>query len=160
MESKDFKRMFGRVAEDNGFKFIFGGWYIESSECILVLDLQKSNYGNYYELNIKIHIQECLDQTFTLSKKLIKGNMALADRGQPKEYDDFFNLEVPISDEQRRQGFERFFNEFMVPFSFKALNRGGIKELGEAKLIFLTNSVKKSLEALLALSSGSSNGTQ
>jgi len=54
MDNKEFKKVFGDIAKVNGFDRAFGGWFKESSECILVLELQKSNYGDYYYLNIKI----------------------------------------------------------------------------------------------------------
>ena len=57
MESKEFKNVFEKVAKANNFEKAFGGWFKESTECIVVLCLQKSNFGDYYELNIKIFIQ-------------------------------------------------------------------------------------------------------
>ena len=57
MESKEFKNVFEKVAKANNFEKAFGGWFKESTECIVILCLQKSNFGDYYELNIKIFIQ-------------------------------------------------------------------------------------------------------
>ena len=51
MESKEFKKVFEKVAKANNFEKAFGGWFKESTECIVVLCLQKSNFGDYYELN-------------------------------------------------------------------------------------------------------------
>ena len=52
MNSKEYKNIFNKIARENGFVKAFGGWFQESRECILVLDLQKSNFGDYYEMNI------------------------------------------------------------------------------------------------------------
>ena len=57
MESKDFRKLFNEIAKNNGFEPAFGGWFKESDECIVALYLQKSNFGNYYELNIKTFVQ-------------------------------------------------------------------------------------------------------
>lgn len=57
METKDFRNLFKDLAKKNGFESAFGGWFKESNECIFVLDLMKSNFGNNYYLNIKIFIQ-------------------------------------------------------------------------------------------------------
>ena len=57
METKEFKAMFGKIAKSNGFKFLYGGWYKESDDCIVVLELQRSNYSVLYYLNIKIYIR-------------------------------------------------------------------------------------------------------
>jgi len=48
MENKEFKKLFDIIARNHGFESAFGGWFKESNECIVVLDLQKSNFGNYY----------------------------------------------------------------------------------------------------------------
>jgi len=39
-KNDDFVSLFGKVALGNGFEYVFGGWFKESAECILVLDLQ------------------------------------------------------------------------------------------------------------------------
>jgi hypothetical protein len=49
MDSKEFKIVFGEIVKVNSFEKAFGGWFKESPKCIIVLDLQKSNYGDYYE---------------------------------------------------------------------------------------------------------------
>ncbi|MDP1978677.1 DUF4304 domain-containing protein [Undibacterium sp.] len=160
MENKNFKKMFGQIAQHFGFRFVFNGWFKESEECITVLNLQKSNYGNYYDLVIKIYVQNCLGKQHVVSKDLVKNQLGTADRGHPREYDDLFNLELNMEDDQRRQGLEQFFQTYMEPFSEKSLSRLGVQELGEKKELFLTPAVKESLEALLALNSGPSNGKQ
>lgn len=50
MENKEFKKMFNEVAKSYGFESSFGGWFKDSAEGIVVLDLQKSNFGNYFEM--------------------------------------------------------------------------------------------------------------
>jgi hypothetical protein len=54
MNSKEFKNVFGELAKINGFLKAFGGWFKESTECIAILELQKSSFGDNYYLNIKI----------------------------------------------------------------------------------------------------------
>ena len=41
MESKEFKNVFEKVAKANNFEKAFGGWFKESTECIVVLCFQK-----------------------------------------------------------------------------------------------------------------------
>ncbi|WP_371414658.1 DUF4304 domain-containing protein [Flavobacterium sp. 140616W15] len=43
-DSKEFKDLFDSKA--NGFSKAFGGWYKQSTECISILELQKSNFGD------------------------------------------------------------------------------------------------------------------
>jgi hypothetical protein len=48
METIEFKKMLDAVAKESGFERAYEGWFKESPEVILVLDLQKSNFGNNY----------------------------------------------------------------------------------------------------------------
>jgi hypothetical protein len=68
MNSKEFKNLFGKVAESNGFERAFGGWLKESEDCIVVLDLQKSKYGDRYQLMIKIFVQGMFGNKYSKSK--------------------------------------------------------------------------------------------
>ena len=72
MDSKEFKNLFDTVAKANDFERAFGGWFKESSESIIVLDLQKSNFGDYYELNIKIFVQGIFGNKYTKSRDLVR----------------------------------------------------------------------------------------
>jgi hypothetical protein len=46
MDSTEFKKFFGEIAKKYHFTPSFGGWFRETSECVAVLQLQKSNYGS------------------------------------------------------------------------------------------------------------------
>lgn len=72
MDSKEFKKLFGEVAKSNGFERAFGGWFKDSVESIVVLDLQKSNFGDYYEMNIKIYVQGIFGNSYSKNKDLVK----------------------------------------------------------------------------------------
>lgn len=72
MNSKEFKKAFDELAQANNFEKSFGGWLKESLECIVILDLQKSNFGDYYELNIKIFVQGMFGNKYNKSKDLVK----------------------------------------------------------------------------------------
>ncbi len=68
MNSKEFKSLFGKIAKENDFLQAFGGWYKESPECIAILELQKSKYGDYYMLNVKFSYRVLLIQIILLQK--------------------------------------------------------------------------------------------
>ena len=128
METKNFKKIFGELAKSHGFESAFGGWFRESKECILFLELQRSNYSPLYYLNIKIYIQGCQGRTFFKSKELLKntGNVLSS---YPVDYQPIFDLESPIDDNLRSSRLENFFCNFLCPFTEKALTRQGLKEL-------------------------------
>lgn len=147
MDSTEFKKVFGLIAKSNGFESAFGGWFKESSECILVLDLQKSNYGNYFELNVKIFIQGMFGNTYVKSKGLVKKDAGDVFTRQPNDYKETLDLEISLSEETRREGLEVLFSEFVVPFTDKALTKVGIQQLANNKEIHLLPAVKQELVA-------------
>jgi hypothetical protein len=90
MKSKEFKKLFGEVAKSNKFESAFGGWFKDSTESTIVLDLQKSNFGDYYELNIKIFVQGMFGNNYSRSKNLVKRDVGNIFRRQPPEYKSAF----------------------------------------------------------------------
>lgn len=145
MDSKEFKKMFDTVAKVNGFEKAFEGWFKESSECITVLDLQKSNFGEYYELNIKIFIQDLFSKKYIKSKELVKKDPGHIFTRQPNNYKDLLDFDISMSNVQREDKLKCLFSEFIVPFTNKALTRIGIKELAQQGEIILLPAVKEEL---------------
>jgi hypothetical protein len=145
MNSKEFKTLFHEVAKINHFEKAFGGWFRESLECIIVLDLQKSNFGDYYDLNIKIYIQGTFGNAYVKGKDLVKKDVGNVFRRQPKNYSEVFNFDTAMDDAYRKKRLEDLFSEFIEPFVNKALSKSGIKELAEKQEIYLLPAVKKEL---------------
>jgi hypothetical protein len=54
LDAQQFNELFSEVAVARDFVWDYGGWFWESRECVIVLDLQESNFGNYHEPNITI----------------------------------------------------------------------------------------------------------
>lgn len=145
MDSKEFKKLFGEVAKSNGFESAFGGWFKDSAESIVVLDLQKSNFGDYYEMNIKVFIQGMFGNSYSRSKDLVKRDIGNIFTRQPPEYKSVFDFDEPMDDEKRKGKLEQLFSKFIVPFSDKALSKSGIRELAEKGKITLLPAVKEEL---------------
>ena len=146
MDSKEFKGTFDEVAKRNNFEKAFGGWFIESSECIAVLDLQKSNFGDYYEMNIKIFVQGMFGNNYIKSKDLVKKHTGDIFTRQPNNYKDVFDFDTSMDDDKRTRKLEELFSEFIKPLIDKALSRQGLKELEAQEKIFLLPAVKAGLE--------------
>jgi len=145
MKDAELKNCFDNTAQAEGFKKAFGGWFMESTECILVLNLQKSNFGNYYELNIKIFVQGEFGHSYTVSKALVKSDIGTVFRRQPTAYNSIFDLDQPLNDLTRKQRLSDLFADFIIPFTNKALTRNGLKELVRAGEITLLPAVKQDL---------------
>ena len=145
MDSKEFKAVFGEVAKANDFKKAFGGWYKESPECIAILELQKSNFGDYYQLLIKIFIQGAFERTYIPSKDLIKSSMGHVTTNETSAYKAVFDFDEPMDDNIRKERLEELFKSHIVPFTNKTLIRSGIRELAEKGEIFLLPAIKEEL---------------
>lgn len=132
MEKKLFKKIFSNVAKSYGFSSAFGGWYKRSDECIVALELQRSNYSHLYYLNIYIYIQGYCGQSIQIiTKSIMKGSTKDLFRREDKKYSQWFDQENGISNDNREQGLETFFKDWMLPFTDSALTKKGIVELIE-----------------------------
>lgn len=149
MDKIEFKKVFGNIAERNGFLRAFGGWFKESLDCIAVLDLQKSNYGEYYELNIKIFIQGAFGNSYKKTKELVKKDTGDIFTRQPNEYSYLLNLDQKTEDTKRIDGIEKFFKDYLTPMLDKLLTKTGINELASKDQIYLLPAVKEQIVKLL-----------
>lgn len=148
MNSKEFRKAFERVAKSYGFQSAFGCCYKTSPECIFVLELQKSYFGDYYLLNVKTFIQGCFGQKHVIAKDCIKKYMGDVFNRQPPQYFPIFNFDIDIPDEKRMEMLTEFFDDFVVPYSEKNLTISGIRELGKKGKLLLLDSVEKELNRL------------
>ena len=133
METKEFKAMFGKIAKSNGFKFLYGGWYKESDDCIVVLELQRSNYSVLYYLNIKIYIRGVFGEAHAVNKYIIKNDMGHLHTRQPNEYSIIFDLEEKLDDDARKTMLEELFGAYIVPLTNRALHAEEIEYLVQEK---------------------------
>ena len=131
MESKDFKKMFGKIAKCHGFDSAYGGWFKHSNESLLILELQRSNFSDIFYLNIKIFIQGVFGKNYSISKDLVKNSMGQILRRPHPEYAILFNLQADLDDDQRKTRISDFFQTFLKPFAKLALTREGVKHLAQ-----------------------------
>lgn len=148
MDNKTFKNAFRDLAKFHGFESLFGGWFKESPECIFVIELMKSNFGNYYQLNIKIYVNGVFGKIYTKSKDLVKKDIGDVFIGEPRDFQAALDLETLMDVKEREQKLQSLFKDFLVPFSEKALTKQGISELAEKEEIYLLPAVKAELEKL------------
>ncbi|MES2389559.1 MAG: DUF4304 domain-containing protein [Bacteroidota bacterium] len=145
MDNKEFRKLFGITAKYNGFESAFGGWFRESMECIIVLSLQKSNLGDYFDLNIKIFIKGIFGYSYVINKDLIKNDTGDVFRRQPQEYSEVFNLDARMDEAERKNKLEILFGKFINPFTDKSLLISGILEQAEMSEVALLPAVKAAL---------------
>lgn len=147
MEIKEFKIVFNKVACSFGFEKKQSLWVIESPDCIVVLELQRSNFGNNYELNIKSFINNLFSRDPSLNAAYLKKYMGDILLRQPKIYNYLFDLDSNISDEYRGEQLNTFFKNFISPISSKLLTIQGILNLEKEGKIILLPAVKDEIAA-------------
>ena len=118
---------------------------LEGPECIAVLDLQKSNYGDYYELITKIFVRGMFGNNYSKNKDLMKKHTGDVFTRQPNNYKDVLYFDTSMDDVKAKERLECLFSEFIVPFTNKTVTRAGIKELVKQEKIFLLPAVKEKL---------------
>jgi hypothetical protein len=145
MDTKNFKKVFNDIALDNGFQNNFGAWFKESDETVIALILRKSNFSRLYYLRIKVNLKHAYGQRFNKDKEWVKHDVADLMLGIGKEYDDLFDLEKEIKEEERVERLGELFSNVINQMTDKALTRNGIIELYKRNDLFLLPAVKKEL---------------
>ena len=145
MESSEFKKIFNEVAKENGFEKAYEGWFKEFDEIIIVLDLQKSNFGNFYYLNIKLFIQGVFGNKYIKNKQLVKLDVGDIFLRHPDIYSNLLDLDSSLEDNERKEGLIHMFKNFIVPFSNKTSTKEGIKELHKKGDIHILPAVQEEL---------------
>jgi hypothetical protein len=147
METKDFRKLFKNLAKKNGFESDFSGWFKQSEECIFTMQLIRSYFGKYYMIDLKIYVQGTFGNNYVKDKSLLRDVGDFSTR-TPKQFDAALDLEQQMENEERIQKLESLFQDFVVPFSEKALTIHGINELIEKRELYLLPAVKEELEKL------------
>jgi len=145
VETKQFKKLFSEIAIANGFTRAHGGWFQESPECVVVLDLQKSNFGNYFELNLKVFIQGLFGRRYVQSKNLVKKDTGDVFGRPPERHTNALDLSLSMSGAERHEVLEALFREFVNPTAVDALSREGLKSLESRGAVYLLPAVRHEL---------------
>lgn len=143
------KSAVGKAASDGGFKNAFGGWYKESENVVITLDLQRSNYSALYYLNIKIYLKGAFGNSYEVTKYLIKNNIGNIFTRIPKEYVTFMNLDVDMDDHVRIMGIDNMFVNFVNPFAEQMLSFEDIVLMVNKDEVTLFPAVKQELDKLM-----------
>jgi len=147
MEASEFKVLFGDVAKAHGFIAAHGGWYRETPTALFVLNLQKSNFGNYFELNLKLFLGHGLPGSATEFKKLVKSLSGDIFRRQPEEYREAFDLDAATTDADRRSLIDRMFTELVDRMVSASASPAGLLRLRDEGVVYLLPMAEARLKA-------------
>ncbi|UZO81489.1 hypothetical protein NBT05_03205 [Aquimarina sp. ERC-38] len=119
MDPKEFKKLYTTTIKLYSFKKKYHGYMIELEDSTLFLDLQRSNFGIYFDLNIRVFIEGAFDIFYKKNPDQIKKNIGSIFMRQPVEYDKFFRLENDLTDIERKTGLVKLFELVILPLKDK-----------------------------------------
>ncbi len=137
MDAGEFKALLGDVAKAHGFTAAHGGWYRETAAALFVLSLQKSNFGNYFELNIKLFLGHRLPSNASEFKKLVKSLSGDIFLRQPEDYREVFDMDGVITVADRQDRLEKMFTELVDRMVSASATPGGILRLRDEGVLYL-----------------------
>jgi hypothetical protein len=147
MDTKEFKRLFDDIAKSYGFEAAHGGWYRELPAALFVLNLQKSNFGNYFEANLKLFLGETASVGNAELKKRVKSMNGDIFRRQPEEYRGAFDLDSRIDLADRRAVIDKMFGGLIDQIVSASTGPAGILRLRDAGVLFVLPTVEARLKA-------------
>jgi len=147
MEAREFKSLFAEVAKAHDFLAASGGWYRELPVALFVLELQKSNFGNYYELNLKLFLDRTVPKDPKVFRRLIKSQSGDVFRRQPEEFRAVFDLDSTLDTPRRRAALELMFGALVERIATAATDSAGILRLREQGVLYLQPAIEERLRA-------------
>ena len=145
-----FKKIFDAIANKSGWNAVKGGWVRASSvsdECIVSIDIQKSNHSKRFYVNMNIYVQDAFGRRFDHDLD-VTNTVSTAFRRSPKEFDDVFDLTSFLADDERKGRIVNFFS-FLEHFAQMARTRCGLLYLAENREIHLIAGVREEVERLV-----------
>jgi len=132
---------FGKPLKSAGFKKKKGDtWYLAKDETILVLNLQKSNYGKQYYVNLAVWLISLGDAEAPSEHQChVRLRWGALIPEEQKRIERLLNLEdLSISDEARIIAIGELLQKYVLPFFSKVGSLAGLQSL------YRTNSLPKS----------------
>ena len=147
MKPPEFKRLFADVAKAHGFSAAQGGWYRELSVGLFILNLQKSNFGAYFELNLKLFLGRHAPSNSADFKRFVRTLAGDIFRRHPEEFRSAFDLSSCLLTAQRQEAISRMFCEFIDRIVLSCNNPTGILRLRDEGIFYLLPGVEIRLTA-------------
>jgi hypothetical protein len=149
MDIKHFKKIFTQVAMKHGFDSEFTGWFRESANCILALQLQHSAHGRQFDLNLKGYLKVKLESKSARTKEMVNQMSGHYFLRPPQALKTSLDMDQPLTDFERENQLNDLFVKFVDPVSSAMLVPSGLLRLADDGRIFLPPAVRQSLDTLV-----------
>lgn len=146
MDYVSLKSMVGEIAKDHGFRSAGGGWFMINDFVLIALNLQKSNYGRYADINLKIFLDMDVPRSGVELKPLITRLSGDIFRRQPRECNEALDLDSALDASARRTAIERFFAEIVDRVAVESSSASGLFSLRDEGVLYLLPAVEDRLK--------------
>lgn len=110
MEKKELIKVISEILNPIGFKRKGNYWVINSDSINKIVNLQKSQFGNYYYINYGYIIN-----SIPLKNMMhIYNSVTSLDEQEREEINLFLDLESDISDEKRKEGLKKILQNQLI----------------------------------------------
>jgi hypothetical protein len=124
------QRAFDEFGRQAGFEKKSGSWYRQSDEVIAAINLQKSQYGPLYYINVGFWLRQLDDERYPKMNQwhvLIRLEDLLPDA--EKRIGELLNLDSPVSDEQRITELVALLDEQLLPVIERGSSMVGLRAM-------------------------------
>src|ERR1700683_2441378 len=113
-----------------GFKRKGKVWYVDNAETFSLLELQKSNYGDQYYINLAVFVKKLGSNPFPKEHQChVRGRLTslLKDKSDAEKSLDLENVSIPM--EKRIASVSSMIKDIALPLLSEMRSMGGIKRL-------------------------------
>lgn len=117
-------------AREAGFEKKSGAWYRHAPEVITVLDLQKSQYGPQYYVNLGYWLRQLGDERYpSPSKGHISSRLETLLPEERHRIARLLDLDEPMPDDVRFAKLRALLNDHLLPVIERGSSLAGLKEM-------------------------------
>lgn len=130
------QRTVDEFGHEAGFEKKSGSWYQHGEEVIVVLNLQKSQYGPQYYVNVAFWLRQLGEERYPKEHKChVRLRLEDVVPDTEEEIGRLLDLEKPLSDEQRIEALLRLLRERLGPVIKRAGSVDGLRSLRDEGLL-------------------------
>ena len=130
MDSAQFKKIVDNELKSQGFIKKGNSWYSSTNECIVLLNLQHSNFSSFYYVNLGSFLRKRnYDEKYPKETECHIRTRVPYGVNDDESYHEILDLTTDISDEKRELLLIDMIHKYCLPTLLKLSSIEGIKKL-------------------------------
>jgi len=130
INSRELKKVLNNELSQYGFHRKGSTWLLKKKEVIVLVNLQKSNYGEYYYINIGFLLRHIDDiQNPRVEFCHLQGRADGISENDTSLVSSLLDLESSLDDENRINLFSLFIREKIIPLVLSGVTIQGLREI-------------------------------